>query len=447
MSACRSAFLALACAASAAAQAPVAFTDVTVIPLDTERRLADQTVVVRDGRVVAMGPAATTPVPAGATRVDGRGRFLMPGLAEMHAHVPGANAPPEIVDRVLQLYTLFGNTTARSMLGDPSHLPLRERIARGETLGPRLVTSGPSFNGNTVPTAAAATAAVEAQRAAGYDFLKIHPGVPRAAFDAMDAAADRLGLTYSGHVPLDVGLDRALEARYATIDHLDGLLEAMLRDGSPATTAQTGWFGLGLVDELDPAKLDALATRWAASGVGLVATQTLMENYASGDPGETLAARWEMAYWLPNQLANWTLNKNNFLAQGMPADRRQRYLTLRRRAIKALHDRGVPLLLGSDAPQVWNVPGVAAHRELQEMVRAGLTPYQALRTGTVNVARFFGWSDAGSVAVGQRADLLLLDADPLADVANTLRLYGVMVHGRWIDAAERTRRLEALRTR
>jgi hypothetical protein len=218
------ALLALATGTTPRAQQPaaIAFTNVTVIPMDRERTLEDQTVIVRAGRIDAMGPAAALPVPADATRVDGRGRYLVPALAEMHAHIPPGDASDADIDRVLTLFAVNGIGTIRGMLGAPKHLPLRERANRGEILSPWIYTSGPSFNGSSAPSAAVAVQMVKDQKAAGYDFLKIHPGVRRDVFDALAAAADAAGIRFAGHVPLEVGLARALEARYATIDHVDG---------------------------------------------------------------------------------------------------------------------------------------------------------------------------------------------------------------------------------
>jgi imidazolonepropionase-like amidohydrolase len=423
----------------------VAITNVSVIPMDRERVLADQTVIIERGRVARLGPAASVRPPAGATVVDGRGKFLIPGLAEMHAHVPGGQAPPEGVDRVLSLFALNGVTTIRGMLGDPRHLELRSQLDRGERFGPRLVTSGgPSFSGNSVPTPAAAVQLVTAQKAAGYDFLKIHPGVSRAAFDSMAATAGRLGIRFAGHVPLEVGLHRALEARYATIDHIDGFIEALLRDGAPMTATQSQWFGINLVDHLDEAKIVPLARRVKASGVAIVPTEGFLVGQLGTVPVDSLVARPEMRYWLPNQVNAWANNKRGFDTTFAPAQR-ARFLELRRKAIKALHDEGVLLLLGSDAPQLWDVPGFASHRELRYYVDAGLTPYQALETGTRNVATFFGWeAEAGTIAEGKRADLVLLDGNPIADINNTWRISGVALNGRWITTEERQRRLDAL---
>lgn len=173
-------------------QAPattVAITGVSVVPMDRERVVAGQTVLIAGGRIAAIGPEASVKLPAGTTVVDGRGKYLMPGLAEMHAHVPPPSAPPKVTARVLALYVANGVTTIRGMLGDASHLALRARLGSGETRGPRLITSGPSFNGNSVETVQAGIDSVLSQKRAGYDLLKIHPGVTRQVFDSVAATA------------------------------------------------------------------------------------------------------------------------------------------------------------------------------------------------------------------------------------------------------------------
>jgi hypothetical protein len=201
------------------------------------------------------------------------------------------------------------------------------------------------------------------------------------------------------------------------------------------------------MNQLDQSRLPAIVARVRASGVAMVPTQILMDNQASDATGDELTSGPEFQYWVRNQVDAWRINKNNYLAN-TPVSREQRmaFIALRRRILKSLYDAGVPFLLGSDAPQSWNVPGFSAHRELQALVAAGLTPYQALRTGTVDVARFLKEEGrSGVVHAGARADLLLLDANPLQDIGNTLRIAGVVVNGRWIDAADRERMLAALR--
>ena len=422
---------------------PLAFTGVSVIPMDREGILANQTVIVENGRITYVG--APRAAPAGATVIDGRGKFLMPGIAEFHAHVPSGGQAIH-AHRTLSLYALAGVTTARGMLGAPMHLALRDSIARGQLFGPRLLTSGPSFNGNSVTSAEQAMAMVREQKAAGYDLLKIHPGVPRVAFDSLAATANRLGIPFSGHVPLEVGLDVAITAKHSTIDHLDGLVEAMYAGAAPLTAQTNGFFGLGIMGQLDTSRFRPIVERVRKSGVVMVPTQILTDNYANDATGDELTSLPEFKYWVPQQVANWRTTKNNLLSQG-PVSREQRlaHIALRRRFIKALHDAGVPFLLGSDAPQLWNVPGFSAHRELVSLVAAGLTPFQALQTGTVNVARYMKEEGrSGVVRPGARADLILLDANPLQDVANSQRINGVVVNGRWIGSAERGQLLAQL---
>jgi hypothetical protein len=428
------------------ADSVVAFVDVTVIPMDRERSLPRQTVVVQGGRIVAIGPSDRVKVPAGGRKVDGRGKFLIPGLAEMHAHIPGGETPDSVVERTLFLYVSGGITTIRGMLGHPRHLDLRARAARNELLSPTIYTSGPSLNGNSVTTPGAAARIVAEQKAAGYDFLKIHPGIAGEVFDTLAATAHRVGIRFAGHVPLDVGLARALDAGYATIDHLDGYVEAMVREGSPVTAAESKFFGLNLGEQLDESRLPALVEATRSAGVWNVPTQVLMENLLPGEGVEALQQRPEMRYVSRKTLSGWAEFKTSLAAEtGSTPESARRTMEVRRKLIKALHAGRAGLLLGSDAPQIFNVPGFSIHRELQSLVAAGLTPYQALETGTRNVAAFFRTlPTSGTIAVGKRADLVLLDANPLLDVRNTTRRAGVMLRGRWLPKAEIEKRLAVI---
>jgi imidazolonepropionase-like amidohydrolase len=421
---------------SGAQQAPVvAIENVGVIPMDRERVLANQTILARDGRISEMGTAVA--IPAGATRVDGRGKFVIPTLAEMHAHVPAG----EGAERVLFMYVANGIGTIRSMLGDPSHFELRERGVKGQIVAPAMYLSGPSFNGQTAPTPQAASARVVEQRKAGYDLLKIHPGVPRNAFDALAAAADKTGIRFAGHVPADVGLSRALEAKYSTIDHLDGYVEALAKPGA----ADGQLFGIGLVGQVDESKIPSLVAQTKAAGTLMVPTQVLIENWYGPIDVDAMRAWPEIRYANPGEVDQWVATKRKNVA-AYSAEHRQQYIALRRRLIKALHDGGVGILLGSDAPQTWNVPGFSIHREIASYVAAGLTPYEALVTGTRAVAAHLGTSDrTGTIETGKRADLVLLDGNPLQDISHTAKIAGVMIGGRWLSKAEIDKRLSASR--
>ena len=394
----RSRLLALAAAAltgsgALAGQAPApevtVFRNVTVIPMDTPepRVLPARTVVVRGERIAAIGPMASVETPAGARVIDGGGRYLVPGLAEMHAHVPGGDDARHL-EEVLFLYVANGVTTARGMLGEPSHLALRDRLQRHEVLGPRLYTSGPSLNNQSATSPEVAARMVREQAAAGYDFIKLHPGPSRAAYDAAVTEARASSTRLAGHVPAEVGLHRALQAGQATIDHLDGYVEALT---PPAQRRDPGFFGLNLAELADPDGIDELVAATVRSGTWNVPTQTLIEHWPAPEPGvDALLARPEMAFVSPQQRTQWANAKRQQLgAAGYSPERARALVALRRQLVKALHDGGAGLLLGSDAPQVFNVPGFSVHREIAAMIAAGLTPYEVLRTGTANPARFF----------------------------------------------------------
>jgi imidazolonepropionase-like amidohydrolase len=433
-------------AASGATGDVVAFVDVNVVPMDGERVLERQTVIVRDGRITEVGPTASVPIPAGATRLEGAGKYLMPGMAEMHAHIPGPQAGEKYMEDVLFLYLANGITTVRGMLGHPSHLVLRERAAKGELWSPHVYTSGPSLNGNSVKSPAGAVRMVTEQKAAGYDLLKIHPGLSREAYDSIDAAADRLGIDFAGHVPEAVGLRRALEARQASVDHLDGYMELLVPEGTPTGGPNSGLFGIVLTPRADPAKIPAIAAATRQAGVWNVPTQSLIENLAGPDDAEAMARRPEMRYVAPQMLAQWVQAKREFQRNpGFSPELGQRFIQIRRDLIRGLHDAGAGLLLGADAPQVFNVPGFAAHHELAMLVASGLTPFQALATGTTNAARYFGAEgEVGTVEAGKRADLLLLDANPLQNIGNVAKRAGVMVAGRWLPESEIQQRLDQI---
>jgi imidazolonepropionase-like amidohydrolase len=428
-----------AVAGQQAAAPAVVFTNVSVVPMDREHVLESQTVIVRDGKIASIGSAANAKVPDGAQRIDGAGKFLIPALSEMHAHIPpGAQVSDADIERTLFMYAAGGIGTIRGMLGHERHLAWRDRAAKGDVFSPIIYTSGPSLNGNSAPNPEAAIKLVTASKEAGFDFLKIHPGLSRETFDAMAATADKLGIRFAGHVPAAVGLERALDARMETIDHLDGYVEALAGDGAPASQ----WFGVNLVDRADEKKIPDLVRKTKAAGTSMVPTQILLESSVSDEPLESMTAWPEMKYATPAQLEQWTASKTKFMQ--IPAGQRKQFVELRRRLIKALHDGGVPFLLGSDAPQIWNVPGFSIHRELQSLVASGLTPFEALATGTTSVAKFYKAEAArGTIAAGKRADLLLIDGNPLADIRNTSKISGVMLGGRWMEKTQIQKRLDS----
>lgn len=433
--------------AAAETQDVYAFIGVTVVPMDSERHIVDQTVIVRDDHIAEIGPAEDVAVPEGAVRIVGEGRYLMPGLAEMHAHVPPDPDATQWTEDVLFLYAANGITFARGMLGAPHHLALRERLADGEIVGPRLYTSGPSLNDNSVATPEDGARMVREQHAAGYDFLKIHPGLDRARYDAIVAAANTHGISFAGHVPADVGIEHVLEAGQVTIDHLDGYMALLMSDGSAAT--DPGFFGLNQAGAADFGLIAAAAERTRAAGVWNVPTDSLIRHIMMPSPTtDELMARPEMRYVPAAMRAAWRQARTQ--AHADPSYETapiERYLEARALLILALNEVGAGLLLGSDAPQWFNVPGFALHRELSYLVDSGLSPYEALATGTRNVAAFLDSDDFGTVVIGNRADLVLLDGDPLADIGNAGRIAGVMSNGRWLSSADIDAGLAAIAVR
>ena len=420
-----SAALVAALISSAVMAEDIVIADVGVISMLEPGVRESQNVTVRGGRVVAIEPGGPAP---GARVIDGSGRFLIPGLAETHAHVPVEN--PER-DDALFLWVANGVTMARGMVGHPTHLALREDLLAHRTLGPRLLTSGPPFSGQG-SSIAEVEALVREQKAAGYDFLKILGGLQSDQFEALAAEARRVGMPFEGHVTASVGLQASLEAGQVVVDHLDGYMRVITPDAESYPAFYSAWFGASLAPHVDRDLIPKAVAMTKASGAAVVPTETLLENSFHAFRWEEMTRRPQFRY-LPKALRTSYIRYMRRMAPGTSAEKAGEYLGIRRTLIRALHDSGVPVLLGSDAPQMFNVPGFSIHRELASMVAAGLTPFEALATGTTGPSAFFGATDWGAIEVGRDADLVLLNANPLRDIANTQRIEGVMVRGRWLD--------------
>ncbi len=412
----------------------IVFRNVNVIPMDKNEVLYGQDVVVKGGIITAIGQTSKVKYSREARLVDGKGKYLLPGLAEMHAHVPPVNDLERMKD-VVKLFALKGVTNIRGMLGHPMHLELRSKIQSGEILGPRFITSGPSFNGNSVKTEAAAREMVKEQKKLGYDFLKLHPGLTKENFAAMVLAAREVDIPFAGHVSYDVGVWRAIEAGYATIDHLDGFVESLVPGIENIREQEIGIFGLFIADKADESRIQKLMDSLRANKIWVVPTQALAERwFHPGRTADALSKETEMKYMDPATVDNWIKAKENLLNNpNYDANKANQLIAVRRKLIAACNRNGVDLLLGSDAPQVFDVPGFSTHHELRYLVDAGLTPYEALKTGTVNAGKFLKRDDIGVIKQDAVADLILLHGNPLEDINQTWNIEGVMLGQVWMS--------------
>ncbi len=423
-----------------------AFVGANVLPMTSDRIVPAQTVLVDGGRIVAIGDDLH--MADDVVRIDATDKYLMPGVAEMHGHYP-QDADGQFADDILFLYVANGVTLVRGMQGGPQHLELKAAIERRERLGPRLWVSAPMLHGRSVTSVDQAVALVREAKATGFDHLKVHEELSADVYDAIAETARDVGLTFSGHVTNHVGLYAALEKGQLTIDHLDNYLEAMVEDRE--AIEDLGLFDLGrLAGEIDDSRIDDVVVATVRAGAGVVPTMALWEILYGSQSGEQWKARRPEVDYMPTDMVErWTNGTNDRVEQfGQDPDAIANILALRRRILKALHEAGVPVLLGTDSPQIFSVPGFSIHHEMALMVQSGLTPYDVLHVGTRAVAEFYDAADEfGTVAVGQRADLVLLNENPLDDVANFADSAGVMVNGQWIPRETIDTRLAVIRSR
>jgi hypothetical protein len=450
----------------------IAITHTTVIDVTTGRRLSDRNVIVRDGRIAAVGVGAA---PADAQVVNGRGKFVIPGLWDMHVHLGNAGVATNVF---FPLQIANGVTGIREMTSDCYARPGCERsmtidtvrdwqrgIAAGRIVGPRLVASSPMLDGPTptwayalpVPDARAARAAVKTFKARGVDFLKIYSLLPRDAFFALADEAGKERIPFAGHVPIGVSALEASNAGMASMEHGHGLQEGCSSRDSTLRAEQQR-----LIDELigakehnllvepiyveqahaafasyDGARCRALFAAFARNRTAQVPTLVLLQSWArEHDPRRLGDPRYR---YIPELLRNsWEAFADAPQAD-VPDSRAVRAERLRwiQQQVGEMQRAGVMILAGTEEGGASFIyPGFAIHDELQLLVESGLTPLEALQAATINPARFLHAADSlGTVSVGKRADLLLLDADPLADIGNTKAIRAVIADGRLFDRA------------
>jgi imidazolonepropionase-like amidohydrolase len=404
---------------------PVAITNVTVVDVSDGRRV-QATVVITEGLIAAIGQDAV--VPADALWVDGTNKFLIPGLWDMHAHIELTGSS------TLDLMLAHGVTGARDMGSDPDFiLPLRDRISRGETVGPEIVAAGPILDTlraaglipapteyfarmrRRVTNGEEARTAVRDLKARGVDFVKVHDRTPREAFVAIAEETKAVGLPFAGHVPLDVSIEEAADAGIRSIEHFANF--RVFDDCSVKPAEGT----VACAERFD---------RLAAKGIWQSPTLAFAQAIPSLFTGSPLPH----AEYASDSLIQATKDNAAF---SKLSDDALAYVRARNvaslGAVRDLHARGNGFLAACDAL----VPGICLHDELEWFAKAGLSPLQALQTATLNPARFLNRDGVfGRIAVRARADLVLLDADPLTDIRNTRGIAAVIVRGRLLAKAD-----------
>jgi hypothetical protein len=450
--------------AAAQARPAIAFTHATVIDVEQGSSVPGMTVVVANGRITALGRDGSVSRPAGARVVDATGKFLIPGLWDMHVHA----AFPGIDALFLPLLVANGITGVREMFSRLDWVDsARARIRRGDFPGPRMVASGHILDGTppiwpgsvAVATAEEARRAVDSLAAAGADFIKVYSRLSPEAFFAAAREAKAKGLPFAGHVPSLVRAADASDSGQRSIEHLTNVLSACttieqsyLVDLASAVQSPKGWDSAGrisrglpgaLLAAYSPEACRALARRFVSNGTWMVPTIAVLHSTAYLDDS-TLAQDPRLQYIPPGFKQSWNPKADFRFKMLTPEDWKNRKAIYARQLeiITLLHAEGVKFLAGTDLANPYIYPGFSLHDELASLVAAGFTPAEALRAATIDPARYLGAADSlGSIAIGKRADLVLLGANPLADIRNTTKIAMVVADGRVYDAAAIARML------
>src|SRR6266436_7594183 len=428
---------------------------VNVIDATGSPAKADQTVIIKDGVISAVG--RNIAVPTGDVRVvNASGKFLIPGLWDMHTHVAGITADPQWGKTLLPQYLAYGITGIRDMAGDvTSLLDWKKEQDDGKLLGPRMFISGPfvdsSKNGFTYPgdvieatTPAAARETVRVLKQKGVDFIKIGSQLSRETFLAIAEECKLQRIPFLGHVPDSVTPLEASVAGIKSQEHLFGIAlsvsrnEDVLRKEISAAREHNDSkaYSSAMAESqstLDEGKARALFDAFKQNGTWIVPTLVWTEVTSTlsqrTTPGETA---WDKNLNnLPDMLRKKWAPGNHLISEGAQAYY-ARKLQSDVHIVQQMHQAGVRLLAGSDSLDPYVFPGESLHRELELLVKAGLSPMEALQTATVNPAQFFGLqNDLGTIEVGKKADLVLLEADPLQEIGNTRKIAAIIQDGRY----------------
>lgn len=447
-------FCFLLVALQAFADPAIAIKNVNVIDATGSPVQADRTVIFQNGAISEIGPAAKVKIPANAQVVDGAGKYLIPGLWDMHVHT-ALVANPEWMRKVcLPFFTANGVTGIRDMGGDFDLIrQVRKEIESGAAVGPRIIAAGPMLDGPgeayppiiRLESVAAARAAVDSLQEMHADFVKVLSLLPRDVYFAVAAEAKKRAIVFVGHVPQTVSVAEASNAGQKSIEHLDGVLlgcstqEESLRTeiNDAVAKADFGAFaGLRtrMLDSYDADKAKSLFALFAKNGTWQVPTFSFLRTQASLDEAQKLAGD-TLKYAPPDLLKQWQDAREK--AEPSEADRQ---VGLRRfqknlEVVGLMKHAGVGILAGTDTDgeTPFLLPGFSLHDELKSLVQAGLTPMEALQSATLKAAQFLGLEKTqGTLEKGKVADAVLLNANPLDDISNTRAISAVILRGKLI---------------
>jgi len=446
-------FVLLILCAMAAAQSPSSSSliihDVTVIDTAGGAAQAHRSVVVRDDHIVSIVPSAELEkkerLPG--TWIEGKGKFLIPGLWDMHVHMVFGDWFPRVKEVTLPLFVANGITGVRDMGGELQVLQQwRKEISAGTLIGPRMVLSGPMLDGPqprfpssiAIETPEDGRRAVDDLKKRGADFIKLQSLIPREAVFAIADEARKQGISFVGHVPDAVRASEASNAGQKSFEHLIGIFEGSspLEDQFIKGAKTTGQF-LSSYDPARAATLFALLAKnqtWQCPTLVWERGGNLIDQT---DFTRDTRARYAPAYWKDVTWKRFTEQiEHEFNTDDLAT--RKRFVEKELEVVNAMHRAGIPFLAGTDTPPgVYIFPGFSLHEELQRFVAAGFTPMEALQTATLNPAKFLGMEDRlGTIETGKLADLVLLDANPLDDIRNTQKIAAVVVNGRYLSRAK-----------